>query len=893
MKMGSVMPIGRSFLRGCLRGPFASLLLGVALLAAPPLRADDPPAKPAVARDLGDAFQKGPIGLQAEVIRKGARLPLFQVPVLRYQDRVEVSLSGEAFDPRVTQADWTLIVVFLPRTVAPTERGVVELRLKRKGEAMMVAPFTAPYDAIPMFFLVPDTGGRRKILTDLSAHLEAFRAICLKLSDLTEQRAHADRFLAGLDTIRKDQSPASYDAAVFNFLKAYGGQVSQDFQVFLARNSASNLEKFQFLTQEFTRTNLLSPNAGDGSVSLQGQSVSGPLRPASAYVAIAFDLVQIFQNLWPGHQFQYVPALARDFDGAHAQLWYGDWIHTTGEVRGALVFSPCRWTDADPPAFTFDLPPEGSLLQPFGRLQIHARTQGNLPFALYGHGWQLVLEGPKGAPLAPLPLAPSPDRQAFVIMPGPAQEALRRADLLAVKARIEGAWGFDPVTTPPVDLPAGLDPAWVPTAEERSHFMLGQGCAFRLPAPWAACVGRVIFHPAGGAGSSLEAELKAQADGSRLATFKALVGTAGPGTLDLLLSGASQPALRVPLALLPPLPVVDHVEVHQGEATLRVVGSHLREARACVLGGVTFAPGQRTPEGWTFLNAQKAIPGEAGDLLQGELRLGDDRTLPLQDVPLLPPRPQIGIVQVIPEHPARGLALSADRPLIPPDEPVLVSVLPGRKGAYPFGRKPQLLFRSSEDPATIIPLPARHLRMVGRGQRLLANLKLSDLFGASGAGHLEIQVSDAKAGASAWVPLQPLFLELPEVKDLRLEGAGARLEGPALETIEAVAASPAGPWMPFSFGFTEGLETGGTPAPATDGALFLRLYGWPDLVVRLQGPPPPKAAAPSPVPGTVALPAVPRVAPVKGPEAPKAPTVEAPRVPAAPAPAKGGPPEPH
>lgn len=859
------MPTGRSLLRGCLRGS-AACLLGLVLGSGPLLWAHDPPAKPVVARDLGDAFQKGPIGLQAEVVRKGARLPLFQVPVLRYEDRVEVSLRGEAFDPRVTQVDWTLVVVFLPRTVAPTERGVVELRLKRKGEAMVADPFTAPYDAIPMFFLVPDTGGRRKILTDLSAHLEAFRSICLKLSDLTEQRANADRFFAGLDTIRKDQSPASYDAAVLNFLKAYGGTLSQDFQVFLARNDASNLEKFQFLTQEFTRTNLLSPGAGgsNGSVSLQGQSVSGPLRPASAYVAIAFDLVQIFQNLWPGHQFQYVPALARDFDGSRAQLWYGDWIHTTGEVRGALVFSPCRWTDADPPAFTFDLPADGSLLQPFGRLQVHPKAKSNLPFALYGHGWQLVFEAPQDGPLAPIPLLPSPDRQAFVLGAGPAQDALRARNLLHVKARIQGAWGFDPVATPAVDLPAGLDPAWKPAEAEQSRFMVGETCAFHLPAPWAACVGRLVFHPAGSGGSNLEADLKAQPDGSRTASFKTLSGPAGPGTLDLYLSGGGQPALRVPLVLLPPLPVVDHVEVHQGETTLRVIGSHLREAAACILGGVTFAPGQRTPEGWTFLNAHTPVPGEAGDLLQGELRLGDDRVLPLKDVPLLPPRPQIGPVQVIPEHGPKGLPLSADRPLIPPDELVMISILPGRKGPYPFGRKPQLLLRSSEDPATARQVPAQQLRMVGRGQRLLATLKLSDLFGAAGAGHVELQVNDAKAGASAWVPLPSLFLELPQVMAVHADGSRVRLEGAVLETIEAVAPAPEGPWTPFSFAFQGGQEVGDAPIPAADGALFLRLYGWPNLVVRLQGPVPSPAAPQVEAPG---------LAPVKVPAAPKPPVV--------------------
>lgn len=876
----------------------ALLLVLPAVLAGSPLAGGDDaggaPAPAPAARDLGDVFQKGPIGLSAEVVRSGPghrteRLPLFQVPVLRYQDRIEVSFTGEAFDPRVTQADWTLIVVFLPRTVAPTERGVVELRLRRKGEARVADPFTVPYDAIPMFFLVPDSGGRRKILTDLSAHLEAFRSICLKLSDLTEQRAHADQFLAGLATIRQNQSPASYDGAVFNFLKAYGGPVSQDFQVFLARNDPSNLEKFQFLTQEFTRTNLRSPGSGDGSVSLQGQSVSGPMRPASAYVAIAFDLVQIFQNLWPGHQFQYVPALARDFDGSHAQLWYGDWIHTTGEVRGALVFSPCRWTDAEPPAFSFDLPPEGSLLQPFGRLQIHPKAKSNLPFALYGHDWRLVLEGPKGTVLSPLPLLPSPDRQAFVILQGPAQEALRKLNLAQVKARIEGTWGFDPVSTVDMELPAGLDPAWRPAAEETAHFMVGERCSFRLPAAWAACAGRVIFHPAQG-GTSQEAKLAAQSDGSRSATFAPLGGSPGPGTLDLYLPGAEAPTLRIPMVLLPPLPVVDHVEAHEGESGVLVVGSHLQEARACRFGDLLFLPGQRTAEGWIFQCAKGILPGEAGTTLDGQLLLGDDRSLPLTGIPLLPPRPQIGQIQIIPERTSKGLPLSADRPLLRPDAPVLLSILPGRKGAYPFGHKPQVRLRSSDDLSSLQTVPARDLRVVGRGQRLLATLRMADLFGPSGGGRLEVQVADAKAGASAWAPLQPLFLELPEVAELVPDGAESRLAGPSLETIEAAASAPGGPWIPFSFGFQDGRESGAAPAPASDGSLYLKLYGWPDLVVRLQGPPPPKSAS-SPAPA-VPGPRVPAVAPVPAPAPPIPPTVASPRAPEMPAvgqgPASGG-----
>jgi hypothetical protein len=847
------------------------------LLTAWPARAGGAPAAP-VATNLAEAFGKGPIALNARVLRRGAdgqdqALPLFQTPVLRYQDRVEISLSGEAFDPRVTRSDWTLIAVFLPRTVAPTTQGVAELRLKRQGGQMVAPILQAPYDAIPMFFLVPDSGGRRKILADVLTHLEAFRSICLKLSDLTEQRAHADRFLTGLDTIRKDQSPAAYDAAVFNFLKAYGGQVSQDLQVFLSRNSASNLDKFQFLTQEFRRTNILVPanDAGDRTTTFQGQSVSGPARASSAYISIVFDLVQIFQNLWPGHRFQYVPALAKDFDGTRSQLWYGDWIHTTGDVLGALVFSPCRWEDAEPPAFTFSVPPDSALVQPYGQLLLQPKAGSNLPFALFGHDWRLVVEGPKGEKLAPLPLAPNPEKQAFMIIPGAPLEALRQHGFLRVKAHIEGTWGFRAVATEAQEIPAGLDSAWRPSVAERAHFMVGVASVLRLPAPWAACLGRIAFRPGKGGASPLEGDLKPQPDGSRLATFRPLGNLSGPGNLELFLPGAERPALTLPMTLLPPLPVVDRVEVHQGEATVLISGRNLGEASQCVLGGQVLVRRKENSDGWTFDSTKGSIAGASGALLQGEIQLADGRTLALKDVRLLPPRPVLGGLQVLAEQPAPGLPLSAELPLLSTTSPVMVSILAGRKGAFPFGHSPKLSLRLADEPATVRAVPPAAVRLLGRGQRLIATLRVAELFGPTASGRLELQVEDASAGASAWVVLPPLFLDLPIVKRLYQDAAGTHLEGPALEAIEAVAPSPVGPWVPLVMGFRNGSQSAEVPPPSAGENLCLRLYGWPEVLVRLQEPLVPhapvaaSAPAPPPAPEGGAKPE-PRPSPTEGPK---------------------------
>lgn len=87
-------------------------------------------------------------------------LSLFKVPVLRYQDRLSFTFSGEAFDPRVTKADWTLVVIFLPKTVAPTSQGVVGHALERTPKGMTVPVIHVPYDAIPIVFMVPDSGGK-------------------------------------------------------------------------------------------------------------------------------------------------------------------------------------------------------------------------------------------------------------------------------------------------------------------------------------------------------------------------------------------------------------------------------------------------------------------------------------------------------------------------------------------------------------------------------------------------------------------------------------------------------------------------------------------------------------------------------------------------------------
>jgi len=275
-------------------------------------------------------------------------------------------------------------VVFLPRTIAPTDQGVVDFTLKRQDERMVIPAIQVPYDSIPMIFVIPDKNGRKKVLKDLNDHLESFRTLCAKIADISTERAAADKFVQDLDAIDKNLSPTQYDNALRSFMNAYGDALSGNLQTFLAAPS-SNLEKCLFLTQEFRDTNVLVPGGTPPAAVAPPFPMTSGQPPISAYVSIIFDLAAILNNLWPGHQFQYLPAVARDFHDSSADLYYSDWIHTTGDVRGALMICPGNWEDHEPPAFDFELPAGESLLNKQVLLKVRPKENSRGPFALFGH----------------------------------------------------------------------------------------------------------------------------------------------------------------------------------------------------------------------------------------------------------------------------------------------------------------------------------------------------------------------------------------------------------------------------------------------------------------------------------------------------------------------------
>jgi len=835
------------------RALLAFVLLGmtVPLPGAPPapVKASEP-AAPA----LVEAFQKGPISMTATVTHvEGSGgpsvLPLFQVPVLAFDDKLELSFSGEAFDQRVTPADWSLIVVFLPKTVAPTDQGVVDFRLRRKDGRMVVPPIPVPYDSIPMIFLVPDRNGRKKVLKDLNDHLESFRTLCAKIADIATERAAADKFIQDLDAIDKNLSAVQYDSALGSFLHAYGDPVSTDLQGFLG-TSRSNLDKCQFLTQEFRNTNVLVPaSTAAAPVSAQVTVAGGTVRPVSTYVSIIFDLAAIINNLWPGHQFQYLPAVARDFHDSSADLYYSDWIHTTGEVRGALMCCPGKWEEQTPPAFDLALPPGESLLKKQALLSASPKAADRSPFSLFGHDWKLLVTGPKGEGLPPLPLTVSPTRKAFVASPGPILDALRKLGAPRVKARIVGRWGFTSIAMDPVELPAGCDPAWTPSAQETADFQIGKGCAFKLPAAWAAAVERVGFRPSAPGSAPLAARLEDLKDGSRSAVFHPKAGDAGPGSLEIQAFGAAQPALSRPLTLVDAPPEAAGLEARLGETSVRLRGRNLQGVQALELGGRRFRPDPGTARDETarvFLAEDgKPLDGAAGTRVAAALVLARGGRTVLGPVALMAARPRIADVQLIPvEAKSTGLALSATIPIASTNDPSQVSLLTPRGYRFPADGAFRAAIRNAEEPSEIRVIAASRIRVMGHNQKATFTFTPSDLMGGRASGRLEVQVQDDHAGASDWCALPATFLDLPAIGAVQGTAAGFRLIGRSLDQIEAVAPAREGPWEKAGITIEDGREVAGFTTRPAGNTCYLRLFGWDDLALAVTFPPLPQVAAP-------------------------------------------------
>jgi hypothetical protein len=218
---------------------------------------------------------------------------------------------------------------------------------------------------------------------------------------------------------------------------------------------------------------------------------------------------------------------------------------------------------------------------------------------------------------------------------------------------------------------------------------------------------------------------------------------------------------------------------------------------------------------------------------------------------LLPPRPLIGEVQYTPmEAKATGLAIRSTVFIASTSDPSQVSLLAAKGYRFPSDPTFRVAIRNVEDPSEVRTILPAKIRVMGRNQKATFTLNPAELLGGRASGKLELQVQDDHAGPSDWMPLPPIFMELPTIGAIQAVPAGFRLSGQSLDQIEALAASLDGPWEKTSVTIEEGHEVAMLAAPPTSSTCFIRLFGWPDLPLSVKLPAPPAANPPSgpPVP---------------------------------------------
>ena len=309
-------------------------------------------------------------------------------------------------------------------------------------------------------------------------------------------------------------------------------------------------------------------------------------------------------------------------------------------------------------------------------------------------------------------------------------------------------------------------------------------------------------------------------------------------------------------------------------------GHHLNGIKALELGKRRFLPAGKgaASKSTLMLSAadDKPLEGTAGTRLPAILITAEGKT-ELDPVSLLPARPRLGEAQVVPfVVKGAGLAVTSTLPVAPTGSPSQVSVLAAKGYRFPSDGAYHVALRNADEPAEIRLVPAPRIRVMGNNQKATFTFVPSDLLGGRASGRLELQLQDDHAGPSDWLPLPATFLDLPVIVGVQEAAPGVRLIGPSLDPIEAVAPGPDGPWEKPSVQVEEGHEAMTLTTSLPGSTCYLRVFGWPALVLAVHLPAPltpPKPPAPiasatpkpeEPAPGSTA----PSPAPM--PVAPKA-----------------------
>ncbi|WP_299695533.1 hypothetical protein [Hydrocarboniphaga sp.] len=545
----------------------------------------------------------------------------------------------------------------------------------------------------------------------------------------------------------------------------------------------------------------------------------------SPYIASVLDIVRILDSFGTA-QFQYIPALSSQ---------KGDKLALTLNAAPSF-YSPKSVLVVALPAIEkkASLPP----LRPVDPTDIYCAGRSALllpvegaPLAFstgFAHDITLTLSGKDGKTIR-LPARADAAQGGYVVNTSSLQGAALGD---AVRAQLQGYWGFETYQGPTFSLKNANANAWTLADDDEDALIVGRQDTVRLRASSSSCVDGIMLRDP--AGKELKAEWKTVKPGE--VEVKLPLQNAQPGAMTLMItqSGVSEPH-PVPIQVFSNAGRLDSFAMHAGDSQGTLKGSRLDEVASLVIGAVSFAPGELSTQGGSdsltmvAQDAQAAAALKPDNGIAARVTLKDGRVSRVT-ASIDAPRPKVTLISKN-VQPSRSSGDSniqlANQDELPQDARFTFSVRAQTPATFP---PDQAIEVATADEAFSAKLTIANggIRL-GDAKVALVTLDPVKAFGFSAFGPLKFRPI-ANAVNGDWQPLVSL-VRLPVLKELKCPASAERackLSGSDLFLVDSVSGNPQ---FDQAVQVSDGFPGYSLPVPhPTDGRLYLKLRDDPSVI---------------------------------------------------------------
>jgi hypothetical protein len=624
--------------------------------------------------------------IDVRVTRDGITLPIASVPNLKAGDKLWIHPDL----PATQSVKYLVICVFLRGTTNPpppewfTRIDASSRKVREEGTFI-----TVPAEAQQaLLFMAPETGGDFNTLKSaVTGRPGAFVRASQDLIEAGFEQARIEKYIAGIRRV-----PPSDPSELQKHSDLLSRTLALKPQSDCFKRPADT--QFTCLTQSGTQIVLddghgqsivsaLSNGPGSDLITQASYTQAFGAGLYSAYVGAIVDVVRIMANLHTA-QYQYIPAIS--FPQAEQMNLRLNTPPSFHNPKSVLVIAlPSVQAATPPPLRTADANHVACLIEPSVVLPIEGAP---LVFSQdFAHDLVLHLNTPPGAPAEPdIPLIPDAyfgglvlqqTPQHHVPLHDPLVPAVTATNLgtppsptassptkkesttpepVTLTGTIEGRWGFDAFTGPTLPLQQLPGTGWhIVTSSE--NLIAGHSTQLLLASTGTACVHTITAEPSDHKPEitltfkhelppSTEHPTEAPAADAKpdptLPLNQVLALTLPPdhnitpGDLHLAIQQYDQPKPDELSARTFSEPaVVTAVELHAGDKSIDLIGTHLNEITQLSLGDLNFTPAaeslQPDSDPDTLLLALPSTnptpPTHTGDHLTAKISLRDGRTL--------------------------------------------------------------------------------------------------------------------------------------------------------------------------------------------------------------------------------------------------------------------------